>query len=106
MDSPLHAEVRLLFERRPAATGSLAHSHKHYLTFLGAYLRERCTRLSEEEKQKIQAYIDQQESLAVELRDKPWSLKDDDETDPLLRENKYIQAYVSPLDPLLNLLTA
>ena len=63
-----------------------------YLTFLSAYFRERCTHLSEEETEKVQAYIDEQGSLAAELQDRPWSLDDDNNNDSLLAENKYIQA--------------
>ena len=102
VDSPLRTEARLLYGKRndPEATGFLADffpsnakiSTMSYLTFLSVYLRERCSRLSEEEDQKVKAYIDEQESLAEELRDRPWSLKDDDEWDPLLVENRYIQA--------------
>ena len=63
-----------------------------YLAFLSAYLRERCSRLSSEEEEILQTYIDEQDSLAAELRVQPWSINDDNEDDPLLAENKYIQA--------------
>lgn len=93
--------MRSLFEKRgdPAAVGFLTDflpsdgktGTVDYLVFLSAYLRERCTRLSREEEQKVQAYIDEQESLAMELQDRPWSLDNDDKGDPLLAENKYVQ---------------
>lgn len=101
-DSPLRIEARSLFEKRghPAAIKHLAKTLPadadintiDYLVFLSAYLRERCTCLSKEEEKKVQDHIDKQESLAVELQDRPWSLDDDNENDPLLAENRYIQA--------------
>ena len=66
-----------------------------FLPFLSAFLRERCTRLSSDEEEKVEAYIEEQEALAVESRDHPWALEDEFEDDPLLAENKYIQQYVS-----------
>ena len=62
-----------------------------HLTFLGAFSRERCTRLSSEEEERIQAYIEEQQLLAAEHRDRPWFLDDDYEDKPLLAENRYIQ---------------
>lgn len=64
------------------------------LTFLGAFSRERCEHLSNEEEEEIEAYIEQQQALAAEHRDRPWFLDDDYEDKPLLAENRYIQQYV------------
>ena len=61
------------------------------LTFLGAYSRECCTRLSSEEKEEVQVYIESQQLLAAEHRDRPRFLDDDYEDKPLLAENRYIQ---------------
>jgi hypothetical protein len=60
------------------------------LTFLGTFSRERCTRLSNEEQEEVQAYIERQQQLTTEQRDHPWSLDDDYEDTPLLAENRYI----------------
>lgn len=62
-----------------------------FITFLSVYLRERCSRLSSEEEEKIKAYIEEQELLAVEYRDRPWFLENDCEDEPSVAENKYIQ---------------
>lgn len=90
-----------MFERRddPAAINHLAPflpsdttiESLSYLTFLSAYFRERCTRLSSEEEKRVEAYIEEQELLAVQRRDQPWFLDDNYEDKPLLAENKYIQ---------------
>jgi hypothetical protein len=102
--SPLRDQVQSLFEQRndPAAVGFLSDflppnvdiSTIDHLTFLSAYMRERCTRLSAEEEQKVDAYIERQEALAAEERHRPWFLESDCEDEPLSTENKYIQAYV------------
>lgn len=99
--SALRGEVRLLFDRRndPAAVEYLTPflsadtdvSTTDYLTFLSAFARERCTRLSSDEEHEVQDYIDKQQLLAAELRDRPWFLDDDYETNPLLAENRYVQ---------------
>ena len=99
--SALRGEVRSLFDRRndPAAVEHLIPylsadadiNTKDFLTFLSAFARERCTRLSSDEEKEVQEYIDQQRLLAAELRDRPWFLDDDYETKPLLAENRYIQ---------------
>ena len=62
-----------------------------FLTFLGAFSRERCTHLSDEEAEQVQSYIENQQLLATEHRDRPWFLDDDYEDKPLLAENRYIQ---------------
>ena len=61
------------------------------LTFLGVWAREHCTRLTSEEEEEVQAYIEKQQLLAAEHRDRPWFLDDDYEDKPLLAENRYIQ---------------
>lgn len=93
--------MKLLFNRRndPTAVAFLTDflpsdadiSTTDYLTFLSAFARERCTRLSVDEEEKVQAYINEQQSLDAEHRDHPWFLDDDYEDEPLLAENKYIQ---------------
>ncbi|KAF9792304.1 hypothetical protein BJ322DRAFT_1102818 [Thelephora terrestris] len=67
------------------------------LTFLGAFSRERCTRLSSEEVEEVQAYIEKQQLLAAEHRDCPWFLDDNYEDKPLLAENRYIQQRIDEL---------
>lgn len=99
--SPLRSEVKLLFQQRddPAAVKFLVEffppdtdiSTVDHLTFISAFLRERCTRLSSDEEYEVQAYIDHQKDLAAEHRDRPWFLEDDFEDDPLLAENRYVQ---------------
>lgn len=94
-----------MFEQRcdPSAVGFLLDflpsdtdiSTIGFLTFLGAFSRERCMRLSSDEEQEVQAYIEQQQLLAAEHRDRPWFLDDDFEDKPLLAENRYIQEYAS-----------
>lgn len=42
------------------------------LTFLGVFVRERCTRLSSDEEAQVLAHIDEQELLAADYRDRPW----------------------------------
>jgi hypothetical protein len=103
-NSPLRNEVRSLFEQRgdPGAVAFLADflppnadiNDIDYLTFLSALFRERCTRLSDDEKQAVGAYIHEQESIAGQHRDHPWFLDDDFEDKPLAAENKYIQESV------------
>ena len=93
--------MKSLFERRndPTAISFLVPflptdydiASTDHLTFLSAFARERCTRLSSDEEQKVQDHIDEQQLLAVEHRDYPWSLDDDYEDNPLLAENRYIQ---------------
>jgi hypothetical protein len=105
--SPLRDKVKALFEKRhePATVGFLAKflppdtniSTVDRLTFLSAFARERCTRLSNEEEEEIQAYIQEQSLLVAERRDRPWFLDEDYEDKPLLAENRYIQQYVPPL---------
>ena len=100
-DSPLRAEVKALFDQRhdPNAVEFLADffppdtdiSSVDRLTFLGAFARERCTRLSSDEEERILAHIEKQQLLATENRDRPWFLDDDYEDKPLLAENRYIQ---------------
>lgn len=100
-NSPLRPEVKSLFRRRsePTAVRFLADffppdadiATTDFLTFLGAFSRERCTRLSREEEEEVDAYIEQQQLLAVEHRDRPWFLDDDYDDKPLLAENRYIQ---------------
>lgn len=100
-DSPLRAEVQALFKQRHDidAVGFLTEflpptsdiSSADYLTFLGAFARERCTRLSADEEGQVLAYIEEQEVLAAEHRDHPWFLDDDYDDEPLLAENRYIQ---------------
>ena len=99
--SPLRAEVKSLFDGRhnSAAVEHLSEflppdaniASVDFLTFLGAFSRERCTRLSDEEEKQIQEYIESQQLLAAEQRDRPWYLDDDYEDKPLLAENRYIQ---------------
>ena len=60
-------------------------------------MRERCTRMSNEEEQQVQAYIKENSLLAAENKHHPWLLDDDYEDKPLLAENRYIQQYVTPL---------
>jgi len=100
-DSPLRAEVKSLFDQRdnPSVVGFLASflppdtniNDIDYLTFLGAFSRERCTRLSDDEAEQVEAHIREQELMAAEHRDRPWFLDDDYEDKPLLAENRYIQ---------------
>lgn len=101
LDSPLRKEAQELYEKRndPIAISHLTQHIRHninisttdYLTFLGAFLRERCTRLSSEEEDAVQQQIEEQQLLAADLRDQPWVLDDDFEDKPLLAENRYIQ---------------
>jgi hypothetical protein len=62
-----------------------------HLTFLGTFSHECCTRLLSKEEEWIQAYIEEQQLLAVGHRDRPWFLDDNYEDKPLLTENRYIQ---------------
>lgn len=62
-----------------------------FLNFLGAFLRKRCTHLSSDEEEQVQAFIEQHEQLATESRDHPWFVEDDYQDKPLLAENRYIQ---------------
>ena len=66
----------------------------NFLPFLSTFLRERCTRLSSDEEEEVEAYIIEQQSLAKEHRDRPWVLEENFEDNPLLAENTYIQQYV------------
>lgn len=101
IDSPLRAEVRSLFNRRhnPDVVGFLSDflppgteiSTTDYLTFLGAFARERCTRLTSDEEARVLAHIEERGLLATEHQDHPWSLDDDYDDEPLLAENRYIQ---------------
>jgi len=94
-----------LFEQRcdPSAVGFLLDflppgtdiSTIGFLTFLGAFSCERCTHLSSDEEQEVQAHIEQQQLLAAEYRDRPWCLDDDFEDKPLLAENRHVQQYAS-----------
>lgn len=100
-NSLLRPEVQSLFKRRddPAAVKFLAGffpphtdiSAQDYLPFLTAFLRERCTRLSPNEEEKVKAYIEERDLMIAEQRDLPWSLDDNYEDEPLLAENRYIQ---------------
>lgn len=100
-ESGLRAEVTSLFEQRddPTVVGHLTSflpihtdiSTTDRLTFLGAFARERCTHLTSDEEEEVQAYIEQQQSLVAEHRDHPWFLDDDYEDKPFLAENRYIQ---------------
>jgi hypothetical protein len=100
-DSTIRDEVKSLFKRRndPAVVGFLADflpsgtniSTTDHLTFLSAYARERCTRLSSEEEEDIQAYIEEQQLLAKEHQDRPWYFDNDFEDKPLLAENRHVQ---------------
>lgn len=100
-DSPLRGEVQSLFERRGDSTAvaflaslllpNATFNNLEYLTFLSMYLRERCTRLSDDEEQKVEAYIKEQGLLAEEHRDRPWFLDENFQDKPLAAENKYIQ---------------
>jgi hypothetical protein len=100
-DSPLRTEVKSLFDQRhdPQVVGFLAEflppgtdiATVDHLTFLGAFARERCNRLSNEEEERVQAYIEEQQMLAVEHHDRPWFLDDSYKDNPLWAENKYIQ---------------
>lgn len=93
--------MKSLFERRhdPTAVQFLAEflpsdsniAAVDFLTFLGAFSRERCAHLSSEEEEQVNAYIEQQEQLAAEHRDHPWFVEDDYDDKPLLAENRYIQ---------------
>ena len=100
-DSSLRPEAQSLFKRRndPTAVKFLTDffppdtdiGATDYLPFLSAFLRERCTRLSRDEEEKVQAYIQEQDLMVTEQRDLPWSIDDDYDDDPLLAENRYIQ---------------
>jgi hypothetical protein len=100
-DSPLRAEVKLLYKKRhdSTAVGFLSEflppdvdiSTTDPLTFLGAFSRERCSHLSTKEEEEVQAYIESQQLLSSDQRDHPWFLDDDYEAKPLLAENRYIQ---------------
>lgn len=93
--------VRSLFERRgdPTAVAFLAKfipsgadiTTMDYLNFLGVFLRERCSHLSSEEEEQVEAHIEQQQLLATEHRDQPWALEEDYKNNPVLVENRYIQ---------------
>lgn len=93
--------MKLLFEQRhkPTVVQFLANflppdtdiSKTDFLTFLGAFSRERCTRLSSDEEEQVQTYIEQHEELVAERRDHPWFDEDDYDDKPLLAENRYIQ---------------
>ena len=61
------------------------------LTFISAFMRERCTHLSADEEDKVQAHIEEQQQRAEEHRDRPWFLDDDYEDKPLQAENRFIQ---------------
>ena len=99
--SLLRAEVKSLYDGRhnPAAVEHLGEffppdadiASVDFLTFLGAFSSERCTRLSDEEEKEVQEYIESQQLLAAEQRDCPWHLDDDYEDKPILAENRYIQ---------------
>ena len=99
--SSLRTEALSLFERRndPTAIKFLADffppqtdiSTTEYLPFLTAFLRERCTRLSDDEEKKVQAYIQEQDLIVTEQWALPWSLDEDYDDDPLMAENRYIQ---------------
>lgn len=99
--SPLRDEVKSLYKRRgdPAAIEFLVDflppkadvEKLEYLNFLSAYLRERCTHLSNDEEQAVEAYIKEEALSAMEIRDRPWLFDDNFEDEPLLAENKYIQ---------------
>ena len=96
--------MRSLFERRddPAAVLFLADflppdtdiTKTDFLTFHGAFMRKRCTHLSSDEEEQVNAYIEQQEQLVAEIRDQPWFAEDDYDDKPLLAENRYIQQWV------------
>ena len=100
-NSPLCVEVKSLYDRRhdPSAIEFLSEflppdtniTTIDRLTFLGAFSRERCTHLSSKEKEEVQAYVERQQLLAAEHRDRPWFLDDNYEDKPLLAENRYIQ---------------
>jgi len=100
-DSPLRTEVKSLFDQRhePTAVQFLADflppntdiAKTEFLIFLGAFLRNRCTHLSSDEEEQVQAYIEQQEQVAAEYRNQPWFAEDDYDDKPLLAENRYIQ---------------
>ena len=62
-----------------------------FLTFHAAFSRERCTHLSSDEEEQVQAYIKQQDQLAADHRDSPWWDENDYDDKPLLAENRYIQ---------------
>lgn len=61
------------------------------LAFLGAFARERCSRLSSKEEEEVDAYIEEDQLLAMERQDHPWRDNDQYEDKPLLAENRYIQ---------------
>ena len=100
-NSSLRREVDALFNRRND-TAAVSHLASYLpsdanmktikrLQFLSAFLRERCTRLSDEESTKVHDYIQQQSALSEEHRDKPWFLDESYEDNPLLAENRFIQ---------------
>ena len=100
-DSPLHVEVQSLYDQcyDPSAVEFLSEflppdtdiTTTDCLTFFCTYSRECCTRLSSEEKEKVQVYIESQQLLAAERQDCPWFLDHNYEDKHLLGGNRYIQ---------------
>ena len=105
-NSTLRPQVKSLFERHnnPMAVSHLMDffppeselKTMDYLVFLSGFMRERCTCMTPNEEEEVQAHIQNQHLLAVEYQDRPWTLDDDFENNPLLAENRYVQKYVSP----------
>jgi hypothetical protein len=102
-DSKLRPEIKALWKRRKEQSVidllspfvSTDDISGHYISFQNTAMRWKCSTLTDEVRQEVQDWID--ENLLEKEDDvaHPWKATQGDDEDELVAENRYIQGYVS-----------
>ena len=104
-NSPLREEVDDLWNRReeqevidilsPFMVGEASHNRR--LFFHNAVMKWKCSKLSEDEKEELQAWIEDEVDERWDAIKHPWKNPQVEEADELTVENQYIQRYVATI---------
>lgn len=70
-------------------------SGDHRLFFHNTVMRWKCSQLSEDEKQELQVWIDDDAERRWDAVKHPWRASQDDKVNELTAENQYVQKYGS-----------